>query len=149
MFSSRSAKSAVLALTIILGCLLIPANSRSFGLSRYRNTNYASNEISENNHGSLNKLSKSDVEQTDRNHEAQHIQSVYRINFIDVIYHAGLEELQVPEKFEVNDISTDDLTTKKPPVNISVDRIINTPRRKCPGGQKLDTFGTCQTVWKS
>jgi hypothetical protein len=133
-------------------------NSRRYQISHYkgplyRNTNYASEEKKENNHGSLNQLSKSDVVQTDRSNEAQNILDGYRINYIDVTY-VGLEALQVPEKYEVkngselNDISTDELKIKKPPLNISVDKIINTPRRKCPGGQKMDNFGTCKTVWE-
>jgi hypothetical protein len=34
-------------------------------------------------------------------------------------------------------------------LDISVDRIIHAPKRKCPSGQKMDTFGTCKSVWNT
>lgn len=164
MSSSRSPVSIILALTLI--SLLAPVNTRTYQRPdhkgpAYRHTYYAEDKMSKNNRDSLNQLSKSDAVQTDRNNEAQNIQDGYRRNYIHVKYYVGPEAFEAPtlnkdpEEYavkhgsEFNDISTDELKTKKPPVNISVDRIINTPRRKCPAGQKMDTFGTCKAVWES
>jgi hypothetical protein len=100
-----------------------------------------------NNHGSLNQLSKSDVMQTDSSDKEQNVQDGYRVNYIDVTYNAGQEMPQLTEKYELKDGS--EVKINNPPLKITPDRIINTPRRKCPSGQKLDTFGTCKTVWNS
>jgi hypothetical protein len=129
-------------------------------------TPYATNDISKINHGSLNRLFKSDGKQEDGSNEARNIQNGerskdYRTNYIDVTYYVGPEAFKAPisninsAKYNVKngaefiDVSTEESTTKKLPLDISVDRIIDTPRRKCPDGKKMDLFGTCKAVWES
>jgi hypothetical protein len=129
-------------------------------------TPYAANDISKINYGSLNRLFKSDGKQEDGSNEARNIQNgesskVYRKNYIDVTYYFGPEAFKAPilninsakynvkNKPEFIDESTEEFTTKMLPLDISVDRIIITPRRKCPDGKKMDLFGTCKAVWES
>jgi hypothetical protein len=128
-------------------------------------TPYAANDISKINYGSLNRLFKSDGKQEDESSEARNIRNgenskVYHKNYIDVTYYFGPEAFKAPVSYiksakytknkpELIDVSTEEFTTKKLPLDISVDRIIDTPRRKCPNGKKMDLFGTCKAVWES
>jgi hypothetical protein len=129
-------------------------------------TPYATNDISKINHGSLNRPFKSDGKQEDGRNEARNIQNgesskVYSKNYIDVTYYFDPEAFKAPisninsAKYNVKngpefiDVPIEEFTTKKLPLDISVDRIIDTPRRKCPDGKKMDLFGTCKAVWES
>jgi hypothetical protein len=129
-------------------------------------TPYAANDISKINYGSLNRLSKPDSKQDEGSNEARNIQNggiskVDRKNYIDVTYYVGPEAFKAPisninsAKYNVKngpefiDVPKEEFTTKMPPLDISADRIINTPRRKCPEGKKMDLFGTCKAVWEN
>jgi hypothetical protein len=96
----------------------------------------------------LTRLFKSEGKQEDGSNDGRNVQNgesskIYRKNYIDVNYYFNKKG---PEFI---DVLTEELTTQKPPLDISVDRIIDTPRRKCPNGQKIDLFGTCKTVWEN
>jgi hypothetical protein len=114
----------------------------------------------------LNRPFKSDSKQEHERNEARNIQhgessKAYLKNYIDVTYYFGQKAFKEPisninsakynEKNgpELIDVSTEEFTTKKLPLDISVDRIIHTPRRKCPDGKKMDFFGACKAVWES
>jgi hypothetical protein len=150
--------------------IFTPVNSKIYHKFDYSQskgiTPYAANDISKINYGSLNWLFKSDGRKEDGSSEAGNIQNgessnVYRKNYVDVTYYFDPEAFKAPiskinsAKYNVKnepelfDVSTGELTTKKLLLNISVDRIIDTPRRKCPDGKKMDFFGTCKAVWES
>jgi hypothetical protein len=125
-------------------------------------TSYAANDISNTKHGSFLQLFKqeegSNVAQNDPKSATS---KGHRKNYIDVSYYLGREAFKAPivnissakhdvnEGSEFSDASTEEFTTQKLPLDISVDRIIDTPRRKCPSGQKMDPFGMCKAVWES
>jgi hypothetical protein len=127
---------------------------------------YATNDISNINHGSLTRLLESQGKQEDGSDDARNIQNGetskdYSKNYIDVTYYFIGKEFQahisninsaksdMKKGPELVDAPTEEFTTQKLPLDISVDRIIDTPRRKCPNGQKMDLFGACKTVWEN
>jgi hypothetical protein len=166
---SSSTVFVVTLIFLLIIEILTPVNSEihhkfDYGPSE-RITPYAANDISKINYGSLNRLFKSDRKQ-DGSNEARNIQNgesskVYHKNYIDVTYYVGPEAFKastsntnsakynVKNGSEFIDVPIEEFTAKKLHLNISVDRIINTPRRKCPDGKKLDFFGTCKAVWES
>ena len=52
---------------------------------------------------------------------------------------------------EHTDVAKTEFATTRPPLklNLSPDNIIGVPKRRCPEGKKMDSFGTCKTVWNT
>ncbi|PNF22627.1 hypothetical protein B7P43_G10851 [Cryptotermes secundus] len=129
-------------------------------------TPYPANDISKINHDSLNRVFKPDSKHEERSNVARNIHNgeiskVDRKNYIEVTYYVGPEAFKAPISNinsvknnakngpEFIDIPKEEFTTKMLPLDISADRIINTPKRKCPEGKKMDLFGTCKAVWEN
>lgn len=130
------------------------------------NARYRTNDKSKLNHGSLDQLSKSYSVQENISIEAKSNQDglhpkFYHTSYVDTRYSVDTDESKPSildmnsTKYEVNngsnftDVAMTGFATTRRPLNISVDRIIDVPKRKCPGGQKMDTFGMCKTVWNT
>lgn len=131
-----------------------------------RNVPYRTNDTLKLNRSSFYRLSKSngvrEVTSTEEQINQNGLQSTfYGTGYAYVRYYIDTEASKAPvldmnsTKYDVKngsdftDVAKTELTTKRPPLNISVDRIISVPRRKCPDGQKMDLFGKCKTVWNT
>ena len=131
-----------------------------------RNAHYRTNDTSKFNHGSLHRLSKSfgvheDISIEAKSHQDGLNSKFYRTSYVDVRYYVDTDaskasildtnstKYEVKNESHFTDVATTEIATTRRPLNISVDRIINVPKRKCPGGQRMDLFGTCKTVWNT
>jgi hypothetical protein len=56
-------------------------------------------------------------------------------------------ENEVKNGFDYTDVAKTEFATTFPPLDLSPDKIIDVPRRKCPAGTKMDPSGKCKTVW--
>ena len=131
-----------------------------------RNVPYSTNDTSKLNRDSFYRLSKSngvrEVTSTEEQINQSGFQSTfYGTSYAYVRYYIDTEaskesvldtnstKYDVKNGSDFTDVAKTELTTKRPPLNISVDKIIGVPKRRCPDGQKMDFFGTCKTVWNT
>jgi len=133
-------------------------NSEKHKISDYnlskRNVHNRTNHTSVLSHGSFYRLSVSYGVWEEKSTEAKSNQNGSQYKF----YGTSDTEASVldmnPTEDEVKDRSDYTVVAKTefetpPPLNISRDKIIDVPKRKCPAGTKMDPNGQCKTVWKT
>ena len=137
-------------------------NSEKHKISDYnlskRNVHNRTNHTSVLSHGSFYRLSISYGVWEEKSTEAKSNQNGSQSKFYGTSDNEASEaspldmnstENEVKDKSDYTDVAKTEFENPPPSLNISTDKIIDVPKRKCPAGTKMDSNGKCRAVWKA